>query len=102
MFKVISKENDIISLEYKNNTWKQLMTTPQSLTQIYFSKFAVILLMTGKFFLFFNIGILLSAIIPSLIIDHHLPQADFPIDLFIKQNGLFFGGNRYRDIIMVL
>lgn len=87
---IILASSLITQLEYKNNTWKQLMTTPQSLTQIYFSKFTVILLMTGKFFLFFNVGILLSAIIPSLIIDHHLPQADFPINVFIKQNGLFF------------
>lgn len=87
---VILASSLITQLEYKNNTWKQLITTPQSLTQIYFSKLSVILLMTLKFFVFFNIGILLSGIIPSLIIDHHLPQADFPIQVFLKQNGLFF------------
>ena len=87
---VILASSLITQLEYKNNTWKQLITTPQSLTQIYFSKFSVILLMTIKFFLFFNIGILISGILPSLIIDHQFPQADFPIHVFLKQNGLFF------------
>lgn len=87
---VILASSLITQLEFKNNTWKQLITTPQSLTQIYFSKFTVIILMTLKFFLFFNIGILLSGIIPSLIIDHQFPQAKLPVDIFLKQNGLFF------------
>jgi hypothetical protein len=56
---IILASSLITQMEYKNNTWKQLMTTPQSLTQIYFAKFSVILLITLKFFLFFNIGILL-------------------------------------------
>lgn len=87
---IILASSLITQMEYKNNTWKQLMTTPQSLTQIFFAKFSVILLMTLKFFLFFNIGILLSGIIPSLIVDHQFPQAAFPINVFLKQNGLFF------------
>jgi len=87
---VVLASSLITQLEYKNNTWKQLMTTPQSLTEIYFAKFSVILLMTFKFFLFFNIGILLSGIIPSLFIDHQFPQAPFPALVFLKQNGLFF------------
>jgi hypothetical protein len=87
---VVMASSLITQLEFKNNTWKQLMTTPQSLTEIYFSKFTVILLMTMKFFLFFNIGIILSGIIPSLIIDHQITQAPFPLVVFLKQNGLFF------------
>jgi hypothetical protein len=87
---IILASSLITQMEYKNNTWKQLITTPQSLTQIFFSKFAVILIMTFKFFLFFNIGILLSGIIPSLIIDGGFPKASFPINIFLSQNGLIF------------
>lgn len=80
----------ITQLEFKNNTWKQLMTTPQGLTQIFFAKFTVILLMTFKFFLFFNIGILISGILPTLILDGKLPEDPLPVKIFLKQNGLMF------------
>ena len=59
---IILASSLITQIEYKNNTWKQLHTTPQSFTTVFFSKFTVILLMTAKFFIFFNIGILISAI----------------------------------------
>ena len=80
----------ITQLEYKNNTWKQLHTTPQSYTTIFFSKFSVIILMTVKFFVFFNIGILLSGIIPCLLFDHQLPNEGIPIMYFLKGNIKFF------------
>jgi hypothetical protein len=35
----------ITQIEYKNNTWKQLHTTPQRFTTIFFAKFLVILIM---------------------------------------------------------
>src|SRR5215211_5387036 len=38
---VILASSLITQLEYKNNTWKQLHTTPQSLTTIFFAKLAV-------------------------------------------------------------
>lgn len=79
----------ITQMEFKNNTWKQLHTTPQSYTQIFFAKFSVILLMTLKFFVYFNIGIILSGIIPCLIIDGEMPNTSIPYVIFLKQNGLF-------------
>ncbi|MFA7272711.1 MAG: ABC transporter permease [Crocinitomicaceae bacterium] len=79
----------ITQIEYKNNTWKQVHATPQSFTTIFFSKFSVIVLMTMKFFLFFNIGILLSGIIPCLIYDGHWPKEAIPYWGFLKGNGKF-------------
>jgi lantibiotic transport system permease protein len=87
---VIMASSLIIQLEYKNNTWKQLQTTPQSLTTIFTAKLSVILLMTIQFFIFFNIGIIISGAIPSLIFDKKLPFEQFPYIFFLKQNIKFF------------
>ncbi len=76
----------ISQLEYRNNTWKQLHTTPQTYTTIFFAKFSVIMLMIIKLFIFFIIGTFVSAIIPSLLITEHLPNQTFPITFFIKEN----------------
>ena len=56
----------ITQLEYRNNTWKQLHTTPQSFTSIFFAKLTVILLMLLQFFVLFNIAIYISAVVPLL------------------------------------
>ncbi len=83
---VILASSLITQMEFKNNTWKQLHTTPQSLTIVFISKFTVIALMIIKFFLFFNLGILLSGIIPSLIFKGKMPEETFPYLFFIKEN----------------
>ncbi len=57
----------VTQIEYKNNTWKQLHTTPQSLTTIFFAKLTVIMVMLVQFFFLFNIGIYLSGILPCLL-----------------------------------
>ena len=80
----------IAQLEYKNNTWKQLYATPQSFGTIFLSKFSVIILMTFQFFIFFNIGILLSGIIPCLLFEGHLPEQSIPYMFFLKGNIKFF------------
>jgi hypothetical protein len=87
---VILASSLITQMEYKNNTWKQLHTTPQSFTTIFLSKFSVIALMTVKFFLFFNIGIILSGIIPCLLFDHQLPKEGIPFLFFLRQNTRIF------------
>jgi lantibiotic transport system permease protein len=87
---VIMASSLITQLEYKNNTWKQLHTTPQPLTAIFIAKLSVILLMTIQFFIFFNIGILLSGAIPCLIFESKLPSEQFPLLFFLKQNTKFF------------
>jgi hypothetical protein len=83
---VILASSLITQMEYKNNTWKQLHTTPQSYPRVFLAKFSVIALMTLKFFLFFNIGILLTGIIPSLIFEHRLPVQPLPVLFFLKEN----------------
>lgn len=87
---VILASSLITQMEYKNNTWKQLHTTPQSYTTIFFAKFGVILVMTFKFFLFFNIGILLTAYIPTLIFKGGLPAESLPIGYFLEGNAKIF------------
>lgn len=78
-------------LEYRNNTWKQLHTTPQSLTTIFFAKFALILVMLLQFFILFNIGIYLEAIIPALLFKKvPFPAAPFPFIAYLLGNGKFF------------
>src|SRR6188768_818251 len=73
----------IAQLEYKNNTWKQLHTLPLSYTTIFFAKLAVIVVLMLQFFVLFNIGIYLSAVVPYLLIsDTPYPSQPIPFDVF--------------------
>lgn len=87
---VILSSSLITQMEYKNNTWKQLHTTPQRFTTVFFAKFSVIILMTLKFFLFFNIGIVLSGILPTLIFNGSLPKESIPLMPFLRGNANVF------------
>ena len=88
---VIMATSLITQLEYKNNAWKQVHTTPLSLTTIFFSKLLVIVVMMLQFFILFNIGIYLSAIIPYLVIPGvPFPTEPIPFLSFLKQDGLYF------------
>jgi lantibiotic transport system permease protein len=81
----------ITQIEYKNNAWKQLHTTPQGFSTIFFAKFAVILVMMIQLFLLFNLGMYLSAIVPSLILnDVPYPTASIPFASFFYGNLTFF------------
>ncbi|MFC0772319.1 ABC transporter permease [Terrimonas alba] len=53
-------------IEYKNNTWKQVFASPQSIGGIFFSKWLTILIMILFLFLLFNIFLLLSGVVPNL------------------------------------
>src|ERR1039458_8588590 len=57
----------ITQVEFKNNTWKQLHTAPQTLTTIFLAKLAVIVVMILQCFILFNLGIYLSGVIPCLL-----------------------------------
>lgn len=57
----------IPQIEYKNNAWKQVFTTPQSVGTIFFSKYISILLMIVFLFVMFNVFMILAAVIPNLI-----------------------------------
>jgi len=81
----------ITQLEYRNNTWKQLHTTPQKFSTVFFAKLSVIILMMLQFFVFFNIGIYLSAAVPAWIYrDISLPANSFPYLFFLQKNAIFF------------
>jgi len=54
-------------IEYKNNTWKQVFASPQSLADIFFSKYLAILLMVVVLFVMFNVFMILAACVPNLI-----------------------------------
>lgn len=56
----------IVQIEYRNNAWKQLYTTPRSYSNIYLSKFVVIQLMIIGCFVLFNIFMIACGYITSL------------------------------------
>jgi lantibiotic transport system permease protein len=87
---VILATSLITQLEFRNNTWKQLHTTPQYLTTIFVAKLAVIVVMMVQFLLFFNIAIYLTGIIPHLILGPTLPQQPFPFYYFLEKTSYFF------------
>lgn len=80
----------ITQLEYKNNTWKQLHTTPQHFVTIFFAKLSAILILILELFLYFNGALILTAIIPSLIFDHRLPDHHFPFAFYLQANAKIF------------
>ena len=88
---VILTTSLITQIEYKNNTWKQLHTLPLRFTTIFFSKFALVIVMLVGFFALFNIGIFLSAIVPYLLVSGvPFPKAEIPVRLFITQDCYYF------------
>lgn len=81
----------ITQIEYKNNAWKQLHTTPQNFSTIFFAKLLVILIMIIQVFVLFNLGIYLSAVVPSLIFSSvPYPTAPIPFSSFLQGNFNFF------------
>jgi hypothetical protein len=81
----------VTQLEFKNNTWKQLHTTPLPFTAIYFAKLAVLLIMLLQLFILFNAGMYCSAMIPSLF-NSKIP---FPVytpnwNYLLKENAAYF------------
>jgi hypothetical protein len=53
-------------IEFKNNTWKQVFASPQSLANIYFSKFAAVHIMIISCFLLYNLFMILTGVIVNL------------------------------------
>jgi len=80
----------ITQLEFRNNTWKQLCTTPQSLTTIFLAKLAVILVMLIEFFLLFTFGIWLTGALPALVDGVPYPGEPFPARGFLNGSLKFF------------
>jgi hypothetical protein len=86
---VILATSMITQIEYRNNTWKQLCTTPQRLTTIFLAKGAVIGVMLLEFFVLFNFGIWLTGILPSLFFGVAYPAEAFPFKAFLYGNAWF-------------
>jgi lantibiotic transport system permease protein len=81
----------IAQLEYRNNTWKQVHATPQPLAVIYIAKLLIILAMVAQLFIWFNIAIYLSAMLPPLVFSRvDAPSSPIPFGLFLRQNAAFF------------
>jgi hypothetical protein len=81
----------VTQIEFKNNAWKQTLTTPQSLTTIYFAKLAVIVVMMVQFFVLFDIGVYLSGVVPGLLTRGvRYPQEAIPYLFFLKQEMRYF------------
>jgi hypothetical protein len=88
---VILATSLITQLEYKNNTWKQLHTLPLNLTTVFFSKLLLLMVMVLQFFILFNIGIYLSALIPWLLVNGvPYPKAPIPFAAILKEDGFYF------------
>lgn len=88
---VILATSLVTQIEFKNNTWKQLHTTPQSYTHLFFAKLAVILVMLLQFLVIFTIGTYLSGIIPSLVISNaSWPTAEIPYGKIFSDSIYFF------------
>jgi lantibiotic transport system permease protein len=81
----------ITQLEFKNNAWKQLHTTPQPFISIYFSKLALLIVMLLELFILFNIGIYLSAMVPALLVSK-IPFPNYTANAgdLLMENGVYF------------
>lgn len=80
----------ITQLEYRNNTWKQVHTTPQDMSMIFLSKLSILLVMLVQFFLLFNAGIWLTGVLPAVFNGVGFPRASFPWVRFLRGSGYFF------------
>src|SRR5215203_2661196 len=69
----------IPQIEFKNNTWKQVFASPQSLGNIYFSKFLTIHLMIFFFFLCF-IALMFTSAVLTTIINSNFAFFDKPVN----------------------
>lgn len=81
----------ITQIEHRNNAWKQVHTLPLGLGAIFVSKLGVIMLLIVQFFVLFNMGIWLSAIIPYQL-GAAVPylQGAIPFRDFLRDNARYF------------
>ncbi|MBO2012100.1 ABC transporter permease [Hymenobacter negativus] len=86
---VILATSLITQLEYKNNSWKLLHTTPQRYSVIFGAKLAVVLVMMGQFLLLFNVGIYLAGVLPGLLLGVPYPAAPIPYAAFLSDDGRY-------------
>lgn len=75
----------ITQIEYRNNNWKQLHTTPQKYVTIFLAKFTTLLVVTFIVFFFFNVGVLINGIAPNLIIKGSFPNHTLPVRFIFEE-----------------
>jgi lantibiotic transport system permease protein len=81
----------VAQIEYRNNAWKQVHTWPLSRATLFFAKLAVIVVLIALFLVLFDLGIVLSAIVPPLVLaSAPYPAAPLPLALFAQQSALYF------------
>ncbi|MEO8451507.1 MAG: ABC transporter permease [Gemmatimonadota bacterium] len=81
----------VAQLEYRNNTWKQVHTSPQPLATIFLAKLMMILVMLVQLFVVLNVGVFLSGALPALLVKNSAAFAPpIPYALFAKRNLHFF------------
>ena len=69
-------------MEYKNNTWKQVLSSPQSIASVFFSKFIIIHILIIVFMFVFNFLMVVSV----LLLDYFNPAVQlFKHNLDLKQ-----------------
>jgi lantibiotic transport system permease protein len=81
----------VVQIEVRNNAWKQVHALPLEPATIFFAKFAVIVLMLVQFFVLFDLGIYLSALLPSLLVSGvPFPAAPLPMRAFAADTAIYF------------
>jgi len=75
----------IAQVEYRNNNWKQVHTTPQSYTRIFCAKYSVLFLLTGMVFLLLLLGVFILGAVPTLILNGSFPHEGFPIEALTRE-----------------
>lgn len=76
----------ITQIEYKNNNWKQVHTTPQGYGTIFFAKFTVLIMITLFVIFLVNVGILLHGALPSLVLEGNLPKYSVPFSTLLSES----------------
>lgn len=81
----------VVQIEVRNNAWKQVHALPLEPVTIFLAKFAVIVLMLAQFFVLFDLGIYLSALLPSLLVSGvPYPLAPLPLRAFLDDTATYF------------
>jgi hypothetical protein len=80
-------------IEYRNNAWKQVLTSPQSLHTVFWAKYLMVFVMLFGFFVLLNFGIYLTGVMPALFYNSvPFPKGEFPVGVFIEKNLYFMLG----------
>jgi CubicO group peptidase (beta-lactamase class C family) len=81
----------ITQIEYRNNSWKQVFASPQSVSAIFWAKYVVVFAILFQFFILFTIGVYFTGLVPSVVYsDVPYPKEAFPFSLFLSSSCRFF------------